>query len=392
MERLVLLAPRGSRSRWIAARALACTGALLFVVASWLPWSRVTATFPGASGQSFTMEISATTFPLLLYVRLSPTHSIDSVLLERVLGLLWYGVLAGGVLLALPLWQRASARLAVAAKRLFRAWLLLSTALALLAAWLFLSGAPWAGVTSSIQIVRSETGPGFWLALAALALLWIAALLMASEPRVPPHKTPPATYPTWRRSRVQLLGFATLLAGILLWSLGYNAFPWATVNCPAPRLSLTHFVDGSCAGLDSGDTLMAAVAPYLPDALSSYAAEALLLIDVLLIGSALLLLAGAARHSYTRAFCGWVLAWLLAATSIALLSYYGVSAVVAHPPILSSAAVGTWHRDSGIFVTFAGLMCGWASLIPLESATIRRSPSAALMESAGPVAVHAVEP
>lgn len=388
IQRLQLLAPRGSRQRWIAARALVCAGALLFAVASWLPWWQVTVTFPGDGHQTFTMGISATTFPFLLFVRLTPIRSIDPETLATSLSLLWYGVQVGGVLVALTLWQRVSARLAVVVKRVFRVWLLFSAVPVLLSVWLTFRNDSRIWPNDVVRIVRSEIGSGLWLALAALALVWIGALLMAGEPRMPER----AALLTWRRSRKQYLGLVSMLGCAALWSLGYNALPWATVNCPAPRLSLFHFVDGACAGLDSGDTLMAGVASHLPATLSFDTINALVLVDMLLVGSALLLIAGAARRTYTRAFCGWVLAWLLAATSIALLSYSGVPVVIAHPPILSSAAIGAWHADLGVFVTFAGLLCGWASLIPLEAAGIAHAPPADSGSNAKPATAHAVAP
>ncbi|MGH2514970.1 MAG: hypothetical protein ACRDHP_04880, partial [Ktedonobacterales bacterium] len=160
---------------------------------------------------------------------------------------------------------------------------------------------------------------------------------------------------------------AALAVGVALWGLGYIALPWATVNCAAPRLSLNHYVDGVCAGLDSGDTLMAFAGPHLSLPESVYVSDALLLVFVLLAGAALLLLAGACRHAYTRSFCGWALAWLLAATGMALLSYRGVAAAMANPPYFAG---GAWHGDLGIILTFAGLLCAWASLIPLEAAAL----------------------
>lgn len=391
MKTRLLLAPRAStRYRWIAARVLVCAGALLFAIASWLPWWRITIVFSGMGGQAFSLEVPATALPVLLYVRLSPTHTLDSQTLASVLGLLWYGMLSGGALVALALWQRASARLSVVAKRVFRAWLFVSTALALLAVWVFFGTASdsWVQPSDGVHAVRDGMGAGLWLALAALALLWIGMLLMAGEPRIQAR----VAFPNWRRSRVQRLGLAAVVAGGALWCLGYNALPWATVNCPTTRLSLFHFVDGACAGVDSGDTFMAVVMPHLRQEQISYALDALVLLDVLLIGCALLLAIGAARRTSTRALCGWMLAWLLAATGLALLSYRGVAAVVAHPPILSSAAIGTWHADAGVVITFAGLLCSWASLIPLEAAAIAHTQPAGPSPAAEPVATPALEP
>ncbi|HLZ24874.1 MAG TPA: hypothetical protein VKQ30_22360 [Ktedonobacterales bacterium] len=363
---------RGSRQRWIAVRGLACLGAMLLTLASWLPWVAVSFAFPDESGRTFTDLLPGTLFPLLFVSRsgprLGPRTYADA-------SLLWTVLLFGGILLALTLWQRTSARLARLSKRVHGLWLLVMTLLTLLSVWLSLTFASWAGPSyGDLRIVHinTVTGAGFWLALAALASLWGSAYLMMGEPRIQQRTGRLAASRSWRRSRAQLVGLGTLLAGILLWGLGYIALPWATVNCKAPRLSLTHYLDGVCAGVDSGDTLMALVGPHLPPT-SMYTGEAMLLIYTLLAGSALLLLAGAGRSAYTRGFCGWVLAWLLAATAMALVSYRGVAVVVANPPILGAAAVGVWHGDLGIVLTLAGLLSGWASLIPLEAAGLAQA-------------------
>lgn len=363
---------RGKSSRWALARALVCLGALLLVIANWLPWVSVTVTFPGANVASFTQSVPGTTYPFLLSLRILSRLGTALPFSDRWPPIVWDVLLLGGILLALALWQRASARLALLTKRIFRGWVLTITLLELLAVWLFLNYTSWTEAGDSVHLVRGAPGAGLWLALASLALLWLGAYLMVGEPRIQ-ERTAEIPAFAWRRSRAQLAGLGALLAGIVLWGMGYLALPWATVNCVAPHLSLTHYVDGICAAVDSGDTLMAFVGPHFPSLESGYTADALLLIYVLLSGSALLLLAGAARHAYMRSFCGWVLAWLLAATGMALLSYRGVAAVVANPPILSSAAVGAWHGDLGLILTLAGLLCTWASLIPLEAAGLAQA-------------------
>jgi hypothetical protein len=376
---------RGKSSRWALARVLVCLGALLLVIANWLPWASVTVTFPNASGTSFTQPVLGTAFPGLLSLRMLSRLSTAFPFSDRWPPIVWDALLLGGILLALALWQRASARLALLTKRIVRGWVLTITLLELLAVWLFLNYTSWTeagteagyvgGRLQTFPLVRGAPEAGLWLALASLALLWLGAYLMVGEPRIQ-ERTAEIPAFGWRRSRAQLAGFGALLAGIVLWGLGYLALPWATVNCAAPHLSLTHYVDGICAALDSGDTLMAFAGPHVPSLESGYGADALLIIYVLLSGSALLLLAGAARHAYTRSFCGWVLAWLLAATGMALLSYRGVAAVVAQPPILSSTAVGAWHGDLGLILTLAGLLCAWASLIPLEAAGLAQAAKA----------------
>ena len=365
---------RGTRSRWVLARALVCLSAPLVFLALQQPWVVFTLTIDNGngSGSAITESLSGNLLPNVLALRLTMggTAAFASVLYWA--GLVWYGVPLVALLLALALWQRTSVRLALATKWIFRVWLVVMTLLETLVAWLGFDSVSQARNSKDIQVVSTAVGAGIWLALVALALLWVGAYLMLGEPRIPERAGGLAALRGWRRTRAQLVALGMLLAGLLLWGLGYIALPWATANC-APRLSLTHYVDGFCAGLDSGDTLMAFVGPHLSSSASFIASNALYLAYMLLFGSALLLVAGAARSAYGRSFCGWVLAWLVVATGMALLSYRGVPSVVASPPF----TVGSWHGDVGIVVTFAGLLCVWASLIPLEAAGLARETAVA---------------
>jgi hypothetical protein len=54
-----------------------------------------------------------------------------------------------------------------------------------------------------------------------------------------------------------------LVSGVVIWGTGFLAVPWATVNCAIVPLSLNHFVEGACAGLDAGDALSALVASHI---------------------------------------------------------------------------------------------------------------------------------
>lgn len=382
---------RGTRFRWALARALACLGALLIVVALQLPWAVFTFTSDFGNGPAIAEPVGGSSLPTVLALRFSAGGSAAFRSILYWAELAWYAVPVLAILLALALWQRASARLALVTRWLFRVWLVAMTLFAMLSVWVVLGTASLVDRNAGIQIVRTEVDGGMWLALAALALLWLSVYLMVGEPRPVARAGRLASRRSWRRTRTQLVALGTLLAGLLLWGVGYLALPWATANC-APRLSLTHYVDGPCAGLDSGDTLMAFVSPHLSSSasMSIFASNVLLLAYTLVFGGALLLIAGAGRSAYNRGFCGWVLAWLLAATGMALLSYRGVAAVAANPPF----AVGPWHGDLGIVVTFAGLLCAWASLIPLEAAGLAQM--AAMREPAhedAPIlAVRAVEP
>lgn len=380
---------RGTRFRWALARALACLGALLATVAVQMPWVILMVKPPGWFGDAFPTlsdPLAGRAFPFLLYLRIISNRRIDTPFLEWSLELLWTGIFLGGILLALALWQRSSVRLQRLTKAIFRGWLVAATALVGLAAWVILPDDPLAGSGSNAVILSRSLGPGLWLALAALALLWAGVYLMLGEPRIQESAAPH----TWRRTRAQALALGTLLVGMVLWGVGYLALPWASGNCATIHLSLTHYVDSTCAALDSGDTLMAYVSPHLSASTSIgwFAQNILVLGFVLLYGAAPLLLLGAGRSVYTRGFCGWVLVWLLAATGMALLSYRGVSAAIANPPYFAG---GAWHGDLGIAVTLAGLVCTWASLIPLEAAALAAPPTRQASGDVGALAVDAAQ-
>ncbi|MGH2517397.1 MAG: hypothetical protein ACRDHP_17245, partial [Ktedonobacterales bacterium] len=168
---------RGTRARWIFARTLACLGALLFVAAGWLPWADVTIAFTnGGFGEAYTEALPGLLVPVLLPARLvSRLGARQAHALDGWLGIVWEALLFSGILLALALWQRSSARLALWMKRIVRAWLIALTLLTLLGAWTLLNVTEWFGVNDGVRVVRSGLDIGLWLALAALALFWTSA-------------------------------------------------------------------------------------------------------------------------------------------------------------------------------------------------------------------------
>src|SRR5262249_40707293 len=175
---------------------------------------------------------------------------------------------------------------------------------------------------SSLVNVQYSYAIGYWLAIAALALLWIGILLLLlSEWRM---------HAFWQgvpssegeRSRAPIPGTALLTLGLLVWAYGFLSAAWLTFNCTATPLFF-----GTCQGLDangvlstvltragaSQNSLILAIDP----AVARYA------ISLLLGGGALLVLLGAWQRARSLTYSIWATLWLLTAVAFAALTYYG---------------------------------------------------------------------
>lgn len=364
-----------ARRRWLLPRALAVAGALLFAFAAWAPWVTLTISISTSPDtiqvQQYGLDSSQGIFMLALRLLHRDVTFDYAATLQRYL-YAWGGVTSLGVLLAPLLWQPLTWRGRRAPLLALLIWLGAATVGTLGIAATLLSYAPPTpgevapGVTPTVPAPTLGIAWGLALTLVALAALWSAAALLLREARAAGAVPQPqvAAVPVARRHR---MGVGLLTAGVACWFLGFLAIPWVTVNCASLPLTLNHFAEGACGGLDSADALAYQVAQSVSSQTWNLGAGIYPLYGTLIGGGALLLVA-LWRHPTSRAVCGWAAVWLGTATVAAFLAYRGVGVVITHPPALTQAASGAWIGTTGVAVTLLGLLLAWAAILPLEGA------------------------
>jgi hypothetical protein len=371
---------------------IALAGAGIVCVAAYAPWMTATIVISENGVTSPPMpQIPLNSFAGLPQFA-SPDHPII-YFLDFALQIVWCVLTVLGILLVPLLDLRMQRRGPPVGRRLFGVWLALSTLITISAARTLLisdrqrlfpafstnqavpnPGGPWISIPLSVR-THIEFGWGIFVIWLGLALAWAAFILLLRQGvgdtagwclrRT--EKSP--------RSRRHRCGGALLSAGITLWTLGFLALPWASVNCAAAPVTLNHFVIGSCAGLDAGDALGSTSLSLFPPITFYSGSSIVLAIYLALTGGALFVLITVWRRPLSRAALGWITVWLLATSATAVLAERGVTAIRANAPQLASAAVGTWHSDMGLLYAVLGLLVGWLGVILLEP--VSTSPGAA---------------
>jgi len=288
---------------------------------------------------------------------------IASGRLASVLGFAWVAVALSGLLLCPLVWQWMSARAGRVVARVYIGWALIATmfatiaanALARMAFGLYGPYGPASGY-SGARIDREITW-GFPLTLLGLALGWGAAELLRAEARRGEGALRPARAGVRSpRSTLQLAGAELVSIGLFAWGLGFLALPWATVNCSTITLSLNHYVDGACAGLDAADALTYAAYASAHVTLNSLGSGLGLLAYGLLAGGALLVIGGSWWRRASLWLCLWLTVWPVGAAVAAIYALRGVGVIREAAPVLATSAVGTWVTGPGVAVTFVGLL------------------------------------
>lgn len=355
-------------SRPRAARILAIAGAALFGLAAWTPWMVVALPINGTSQVVASFPDTAQGIALVFWLMFAhgatdPAHITQHPTITHMAGALWTLLPAIGVLLAPLLWRRPLSLGGLWVLRLYTVWLGLAALLS-------------ACIGGTLEwYAHHSTGPfssyvwqtrwGLPLAIVALALSTVAVLQLWRE-RDLAYTQPQLVAPP-PRSRLQRHAAWALSAGLGLWLVGFVATPWATVNCADAPFTLNHFVEGQCAGLDSGDALSALAAQRLSPSVWIFG-RGIYSLYGLLIGAAVLFIAGAwLAHRTSRVYCVWLCLWLALASALAYLAGRGVAHITQMSPVLAAQAVGQWRGAIGIPITLAGLVIAWLALIPLES-------------------------
>jgi hypothetical protein len=347
----------------LQARLLAFAAAALFFVAAWFPWLVGVYSSDGGGQAEYVYVDGSFILPLLarrlLNLSAASVARPSFVILNAAVSVLWVALTGLGIVLAPLLWRRAGSRAARWATHAYGIWLALASLLG--AAQLGLLATHIAPSTAA----RWQLGAGVPLMALALGGGWGGWLRLRRAP--PPAPPAPVDHGGGARTRPQTLAAALATLGVAVWALGFFAIPWAADNCAAIPFSLNHFVDGYCAGLDSGDALSTLLGRRLSSAMWNVSVALYPLYGLLLAGALLAVLA-VWRGGAALAARGWVACWLLAATGCALLASRGVAMIIAQAPLLSFDSAGAWRRASGIPVTLAGLLLAWAGLLLLERA------------------------
>jgi hypothetical protein len=350
---------------------LATTAVALFTIGAWMPWVSIAITFNGVGAGTFTTHLDAPQgLAAFVGLALDTVSGNAAYRLANALSFAWVAVALAGILLCPLVWQRMSARASRVVAWVYTGWALIATVFATIAAnalarMAFGPYGPYgpASFYSSTARVDREITWGFPVTLLGLALGWGAAELLRAETRRGEDALLPAmTSVRSPRSTLQLAGAEIVSIGLFAWGLGFLALPWATVNCSTITLSLTHYVDGACAGLDAADALAFASYASTHVTLNSLSSGLGLLAYGLLAGGALLVIGGSWWRRASLWLCLWLTLWPVAAVAAAIYALRGVGIIREAAPVLASSAVGPWVTGPGVAVTFVGLLLVIAGL------------------------------
>ena len=371
--------PRSHSGRGI--RLLATVGAIALAYAMWLPWAVVSLTNGDQLIAHQLLDVNTVVAAGVLRLG-SAAHPLLTTS-QMAVALAIFTML--GVLLAPLLWRPADSLLGAIATHIFGLWVIFATVIVIAINFLSpaeLSRALGFNGVEAVFTLSADKTPGYWLAVVALAALWIAVIgLLAGEWRRHAFWHLPGADDDAPRSLIQLPGAGILNLGLIVWAIGYLVMGWAALNC-----AQTPLIAGSCQGIPAtqgvfvqiarasdGITLQGATDPrmlvYLDPNIARYA------LGILLgVGAAMIFL-GVWLRRVTRIFCVWAALWLILAVALVGVAYAGMSYIIAQPKQLG-LPVGAWSLESGVWITLLGLILAIVGLAVLIAAALRRSADA----------------
>lgn len=232
----------------------------------------------------------------------------------------------------------------------YAVWLLVLTILAvagLPAWWQFMAQPPEGPSPGTISIAASYLVPGAVVFPLGVLVSGAALLLLLREPL--PTAAPaslPRTHWQWTASLV-------LSADALIWGVGFYLMPeTVTAACPPVSFSVTQFVHGACAGLDSDQVRQVAYyAGLTPIALFFYSVS---WNYELLVAAACITTLGGWTRQLTVSTLAWLAVWPVLALGGALVALHGTG-LVAQRGFALTATTSTWRVGLGMVVTFVGI-------------------------------------
>ena len=366
------------QTRWRLALGMILAGGVLGWSVVFLSWAQASAIeyIPGIGAVAMSIFIDAPLPGWLLNavgVRRLPHAALNFAYPAVV-----FGYAALGLLVALALSMRFGPRIRRALLVVYALWLASLLAQLLLVSALVIFG--WG--ESLFFNGPSVTPVGPVSAQSGLWVGWLAALLGVAGLALGPGAAPAATAPEAARprSRLELASAALASIGAALWCVGFFTLPWATQGCSGLQFSLNHFVRGSCAGLDSADTIArSSIASAVLNPFGGFTGSgiythlAATLIDGVLLSMLLLLLAICALAQLWLGSRGvarwlWLLGWLALACWPTALATQGAIIAITHPQNFTYAATGPWVYGPGLGASLVGLaLAGLAALLTLTA-------------------------
>src|SRR5690348_99372 len=327
---------------WLTSRLLASAGAVLFALSAWMPWFAITG-HATVNGQALDFR-----------------NEFSPGAINGPLGFFGWSVLTVAGVLILPLlWSRSRPAWQLIGNIGFFAW----TGLILLVgnyAFLFAKQSTLTFVSdtglSQSQIIaldplaEPQRLSGFVLGEIAIAISFLAVLLILIGPLPRRGQGTSAGTPALPRARFRIPGMGILTTGIALWALGTLVLPWASVGCPNVVL-----LAAQCSGLNYSGVLRLGI---FSTALAFDPLAAVYAIPTLLVAGALLILLATWWGRITPVFCLWVTLWLAAAALFTILGSAGVYYVTSDSARLAPPAglpAGNWQPDSGGTLTVVAL-------------------------------------
>lgn len=351
--------PQLTRWPWLGLLAwLSALGAVLSLLSVQAPWALLQVAYTPSGQGSPTISWVPMVARHAIFSLLSMRFGVEAYRLSEDIFFLWVTTLASGVVLALAMAFWRQSRLAGAA---YLVWLALVTAGMALIGYSVFGRPPQAfcnvNCDYSVFLARVPAS-GLWLNAGALALVWAGGVAQLATLRRAGVRAGSVELTSALRSLLSPGRIGALLAasGILVWFFGYIFTPWATQGCTGFPVNWSHFVSGSCAGLDSDEALVYATP-------SGFANGSYLGLGVTVVLLAMLV---ALIAVWQR---GWIpllitLIWTSSATWLTALAISGFPGMFAHPQHLS-LSTAPWVVGYGPAVSVAGLAIVWAGLAAL---------------------------
>jgi hypothetical protein len=298
-----------------------------------------------------------------------------SLPLELGLDAIYSALTLGGLALIPLLWRPLSPKGTVRVRWTYAAWLLLLTILAvagLSAGWESMSQPLPRTAPHFLTLGAPYILPGVVVFPLGVLVSCAALLLILREPL---PTSAPALRTGWQWSAALVL-----MVGVLAWGIGFYLMPEAiTGACPPVIFSVTQFVHGTCAGIDSDQVLVAAYSSGLnPIALVLYTLGRNF---ELLVAAGGITALGAWTRQLSVTTLAWLAAWPVLALGAALVALQGVGVVAQHGFLLTAATGTGWHTAPGMAVTFAGIGLVALGQLGLWRELVRRKGTASAQEN-----------
>ncbi|MGE5334568.1 MAG: hypothetical protein ACM3N4_07705 [Nitrososphaerota archaeon] len=335
--------------------ALPFVSVAFLMLATWLPWVSLRAIFsdPGvalpnpASTVTFDAPYNGANGFLGLLARVFPSAPLQF----RAVSLIWSAWPLVGLLLSLFFLRQRQQKVSKTLLALYGGWLALTTIITIAVIYGLLTiVAPlscWQ-TCSPMSVTNRQPNAGLLIVLTGLGLGWLALGLLRGG-RNPLSATAPAVS-TAQYSPLHLIGAGVFSLGAALWAFAVLAIPWATSGCTGLHLSLNHFAQGSCSGVDGWDVFIAGLGSRA--ALGIVAVELVPTVGLFAVISVWL-------PRLIRSTWVTTLGWILLLTALFFIGIVGVGATIAHPPVLTSFAHDPWVAGQGDAVCGFGILLGW---------------------------------